>query len=130
MALNKRVKIGGGYYKGYKCIVSSTPGSYTTIIANTSGAAVNGITITPDEYGPLDTMKIEHFDDVAGTGRCMAILAEDIHNAGAGSSIILDLPAAELIDNGQSLKFTYVNTASVAMNIYLIAEYMGMRKTA
>lgn len=130
MALQKRVKIGGAYYKGYKCLVSSASGNYTTIIANTSGAAINGITITPDEYGALDTMKLEHFDDASGTGKVLAILAEDIHNAGAGGSIILDFPAAELVDNGQSIKFTYVNTASVAMNVYLIAEFMGIKKTA
>jgi hypothetical protein len=128
--LSKRVKIGGGYYRGYQCIVSSAPGNYTSIIANTSGAAINGITITPDDYGASDTMKVEHFNDAAGTGSCMAILAEDLHNCGANSSIQLDFPAAELVNNGECVKFTYINTASIAMNVYLIAEFMGMRKTA
>ncbi len=130
MALGKQVKVGGGYYRGYKCIVSSAPGNYTTLIVNTSGAAVNGISITPDDYGPLDTMKVEHFKDSGGTGKCLAILAEDIYNAGANSSILLDLPAMELVEGGESIKFTYVNTASVAMNVYLIAESVGIKNTA
>ena len=130
MALAKRVKVGGGYYKGFKCAVSSTPANYTTIIVNTSGAAINGLSITPDDYGALDTMKIEHFSDADGTGTCLAILAEDIHNCGANSSIYLDFPAMELVNNGECVKFTYINTASVAMNVYLIAEFVGIKKTA
>ena len=130
MALAKRVKIGGGYYRGYKCAVASASGNYTTLIVNTSGAAINGITITPDDYGAGDSMKVEHFNDTGGTGSCLAILAEDLHNCGANSSIQLDFPAAELVNNGECIKFTYVNTASIAMNVYLIAEFMGMRKTA
>jgi hypothetical protein len=130
MALNKRVKIGGGYYRGYKCAVASASGNYTALIVNTGGSAINSITITPDDYGAGDTMKVEHFSDVDGTGSCKAILAEDIHNCGANSSVQLDFPAAELVDKGECIKFTYINTASVAMNVYLIAEFMGMRKTA
>ena len=130
MALGKRVKVGGAYYRGYYCIVSSTPGNYTTLITNTSGAAINGMSITPDDYGVLDKMKVEHFSDADGTGSCMAILAEDIHNAGANSGILLDFPAMELVNPGESIKFTYVNTASVALNVYLIAEFIGIRKTA
>ena len=130
MALAKRVKVGGAYYKGYVCPVSSAPGNYTVVITNASGAAMNGITITPDDYGSLDTMKVEHFNDTGGTGSCLAILAEDLHNCGPFSSVPLDFPAAELVNNGECIKFTYINTASIAMNVYLIAEFMGLKKTA
>lgn len=130
MALQKHIKVGGGYYKGYKLSVGATPGEYSSIVVSTSGAAMNGLSITPDGYGIGDTMKVEHFDDASGTGNCLAILAEDIHNAGANSAVLLDFPAAELVNQGESIKFTYVNTASVAMNVYLIAEYVGIKKTA
>lgn len=130
MPLAKRVKIGGGYYKGYKCIVSSASGIYATVITNTSGAAINGITITPDSYGAGDTMKIEHLNDADGTGSCLAILGEEIHNCGSNVSVQLDFPAAELVGSGECIKFTYINTASIAMNVYLIAEFMGLKKTA
>lgn len=130
MALMKRIKIGGGYYKGYKCIVSSASGSYSTVITNTSGVAVNGISITPDDYGAGDTMQLVHYKDAAATGQIMAILAETVYNVGKGASIMLDFPAAELINPTESLKFTYINTASVAMNVYLIAEFVGIKKTA
>lgn len=130
MALTKRSRIGGGYYKGYKCAVSVAAGDYVTYLINTSGAAINGISVTPDGYGAGDTMKIEHYSDTAGTGSCMAILAEDIYNQGAGSVVMFDFPAMELVQNGESIKFTYINAASVAMNVYLIAEYVGIKKTA
>ena len=91
---------------------------------------MNGLSITPDGYGVGDTMKVEHYNDASATGSCVAILAEDIHNAGANSAVMLDFPAAELINNGESIKFTYVNSAGVAMNVYLIAEYVGIKKTA
>lgn len=130
MALPKRIKIGGGYYKGYKCSVSAGAGNYSTVIVNTSGAAINGISITPDDYGAGDTMKIEHFDDTGGTGSCLAILAEDLYNCGANATIQLDFPAAELVNNGESIKFTYVNAAGTALNVYLIAEFIGIRKNA
>ena len=130
MSLAKKVKIGGGYYKGTKCTIAAAAGNYTTYLINTRGAAINGISITPDGYGPGDTMKIEHYNDTAGTGSCMAILAEDIYNQGAGSVIMFDFPAMELVESGESIKFTYINTASVAMNVYLVAEYVGIKKTA
>jgi hypothetical protein len=130
MALTKRIKVGGGYYRGYVCSVASASGNYTTVIANTSGAAINGISITPDQYGALDKMKVEHMNDAAGTGSTLAILAEDIYNVGRNAAIMLDFPAAELVNNGESVKFTYINTASVAMNVYLIAEFVGIKKTA
>lgn len=130
MALPKHIKVGGGYYRGYKLSVSASPGEYSQVINNTSGAAMNSLAITPDGYGVGDIMRVEHFNDVSATGRVLAILAESVHNAGAHSSILLDFPAAELVNNGESIKFTYVNTASVALNVYLIAEYIGIRKTA
>ena len=130
MALPKRVKVGGAYYKGYVCPVSAASGEYTVALVNTSGAAINGLSITPDGYGAGDTMKIEHFDDTAGTGRVRAIICESVYNVGANATIMLDFPAAELVNNGECLLFTYLNTASVAMNVYLIAECVGIRKTA
>ena len=130
VALHKRVKVGGGYYRGYMCTVNAASGSYVSLIVNTSGAAINGISIIPDGYGSGDTMKVEHWDDVGGTGTCKAILAEDIYNQGAGSAIMFDFPAMELVDAGESIKFTYINTASVAMNVYLIAEFVGIKKTS
>jgi hypothetical protein len=130
MALPKRVKIGGGYYKGTVCSVLSDSGLYTVVMTNTDGAALNGVSIVPSEYGALDTMNIKHYADAAGTGRVMAFIAEDINNIGKGSTISLDLPAAELVGSGESMVFEYVNTASIAMDVYLITEWVGVRKTA
>ena len=130
MALTKRIKIGGAYYKGDVCIVSSASGDYSKVIVNTSGAAVNGMSITPDMYGALDSWKLVHYNDAAGTGTILAVLAEGIHNVGAGATITLDFPAAEMLDNGQCLKFIYTNTASIAGNVYLVSEFVGIKKTS
>lgn len=130
MALTKKIKIGGAYYKGYSCAVGGSPGDYTVTFVNVGGAAMNSLSITPDAYGVGDTMKIQHMDDASGTGSCMAIIGEDIYNVGRNASIALDFPAAELVNSGESVLFTYTNTASVAMNVHLLVEYVGIKKTA
>lgn len=131
MALPKKIKIGGGYYKGYKCAVAAGAGAYSTLITNASGAAMNSLSITPDFYGGGDTMTITHYADAGGAGKVLAILGEVLHNVGAHSAISLDFPAAELVDSGQSVKFTYTNSAGTASgSVYLIAEWVGLKKTA
>ncbi len=130
MALPKRIKVGGSYYKGYECSVGATPGEHTVVLVNPSGSAINSISITPDGYGAGDHMKLEHFTRNDGTGDVLAILAEELFNAGSGLTINLDFPAAELVNAGESLLFTYTNVAGVAMNVYLIVEYIGIRKTS
>ena len=130
MASPKRIKVGGGYFKGTQIDVLGASGEYNVVITNTDGAALNGLSIVPDGYGAGDTIKVEHIADLAGTGRVMAILAEDINNVGANSPIALDFTAAELVGTNESLVVTYINTASVAMNVYIVAEWIGVRKTA
>ena len=129
MALAKRIKIGGGYFKGHVLAVASDTGSYVLVMTN-DNAVINGISITPDAYGVGDTMKLEHRADIAGTGRVISILAEDINNIGANAVVGLDLPSAEPINSDESLVLTYINTAGVAMNVYTIVEYIGINKTS
>ena len=130
MAIAKQVKQGGSYFKGHSLSVAATPGDYTLVITNTAGAALNGISISPDAYGAGDTFKLQHMDDVSGTGKIISILAEGVHNAGANAAIAFDFPALQLINLNQSLKFVYTNTASKAMSVYLISEWVGITKTA
>lgn len=130
MALGKRIKVGGGYYKGYKVAVSSASGGYTQVITETQGHAINSVSVTPTQWGSGDTWKLTHYADAGGTGAIIAVLAEDIHNIGKGSPVALDFPAAEQINANESLKFEYTNTASVAMDVYLIVESIGLQKTA
>jgi len=129
MALAKRIKIGGSYYKGEKCVVGAGAGDYTVVITTPTGAAVNSISITPSAYGAGDTMKIEHFDDLLGAGELLAILMEGVYNTGARATTNLDFPAAELLNKGECLVFTYTNVAGVAMDIYLTIEFVGIKKT-
>ena len=130
MALTKRIKVGGSYYKGYKCTVGAGPGDHTLVIAPGRNGAINSISVTPDGYGIGDTMSLKHYSDASATEDILAILAEDIYNAGKGATVSLDLPAAEKVNSDESLLFTYTNVAGVAMNVYIIVEFVGIRKTS
>ena len=128
MALNKRVKQGGSYYKGYELIVSSAAASYVVDMKEAPGVAVNSISITPDGYGAGDKFQLEHMS--SDTTRTIVLMAEDIYNPGANVSTMFDFPALEMMDAGDVLRFTYINTASEAMNIHLVVEYVGITKTS
>ena len=130
MPLPKQVKKGGAYLRGSLCAVSSAVADYSVVIANTSNGGMTGMSITPSVSGAGDTMKVAHYSDTAGTGECLAIIAENLYNLGESVTINLDFPAAEMVKVGECVKFTYTNTATEAMNVYLIAEFMGIRKTA
>lgn len=130
MAISKNVKVGGSLFRGHALAVLSTPGDYNLVITNTSGAALNSISITPDDYGPGDTFSLRHMNDTGGTGQTIAILATNMHNAGANAVVSLDFPALQKISKNESLKFVYTNTATRAMNIYLITEWVGLTVTA
>lgn len=124
MALPKKVKIGGSYYKGHKLDIASASGTYPiAIIATTKGYAVNGISVTPDSNGLNDTFTLEHVSTTATVGgKVIAILAEDVYNLGGGITVSFDFATLELIEIGESLRLSYLNTASVAMPIYITVE--------
>ena len=128
MALPKRVKIGGAHYQGYAIAVASASGSYTQVIVQTSGMAVNSISVTPDTYGAGDTWQLIHHKGTAGTGEIVAVLAQDVNNMGKNASVMLDFPAAERVDTGESLMFSYLNTASIAGTVFLLVESVGLQK--
>ncbi len=132
MALPKKIKRGGAFFKGYKCVVATASGEYATYIVETAGYVLNGVSIIPDNYGAGDVMAIQHVKTTAGAvaADVVAVIATNLYNQGAYSGINLDLSAVEQVDAGESIKFIYLNTASVAMNVYLIAELIGIKKTA
>jgi len=128
MALAKRVKVGGAHYQGYAVAVASASGDYSQVIVQTSGMAVNSISITPSAYGAGDTWNLIHYNDIAGTGAIVAVLAQDINNMGKNASIMLDFPTAEKVDAGECLLFNYTNTASIAGTVFLVVESVGLQK--
>ncbi len=130
MALGKRIKVGGAHYQGYALAVASASGEYSQVIMQTGGMAVNSISVTPSTYGALDTWSLAHHDDAGGTGNIVAVLAQSMNNIGAGAAVMLDFPAAERVDPGESLMFTYLNTASIAGTVFLVVESVGLQKTA
>lgn len=128
MALNKRVKQGGSYYKGHELLVSSSPGNYVIDIKEDKGVALNSVSIIPDGYGAGDKMELRHMS--SDTTRTIVIMAEDIYNPGANVATLFDFPALEMMDAGDVLRFTYINTASEALAVHLITEYVGITKTS
>jgi len=124
MALPKRVKEGGIYYQGYKLDVLSSTGDYViTVNPSSTNCAVNAISITPDSAGLGDYFDVAHVDTVATSGgRIIKQIATGIHNRGGGITIGFDFAALQLMSPGESLRFTYVNTASVAMPVFITVE--------
>ena len=123
MAIGKRVKEGGCYYKGTILPVSSASGTYVTFLSltGTGGCAVNSLSIVPANAGPGDYVNVEHVQGTAGSV-VIATLAENLYNMGGGIPINLDFIAMEKVLSGNSIKVSYINTASVAMNVFLILE--------
>lgn len=122
MAIPKRVKQGGSYYKGSTLVVSSASGDYVAFLSiSAGGCALNGISVIPSAAGTGDSMKLEHIVGTTGSD-VIATLAETIPNLGAGIPINLDFYAQEKMAAGESLKLTYTNTASVAMDVFIILE--------
>lgn len=123
MAIAKRVKEGGCYYKGTILPVSSASGDYVAFlsITGTGGCAVNSLSIVPSQAGAGDTIRVEHVSGTTGSN-VIATLAETIPNIGAGIPINFDFIAMEKVSGGNSIKVTYTNTASIAMNVFLVVE--------
>ena len=128
MALTKRVKQGGSYYQGNELIVSSAPADYILDIVQTGAATINSLSVTPDTYGQGDTFDVQHLS--SDTQTVIALLANNINNLGKNVSILFDLPALELMDAGDILRLSYTNTASEALAVHTIVEYVGLTRTA
>lgn len=126
MALDKRVKVGGSCFEGFRLIVSSAPGSYILDMSQTGRAGINSVTIIPDGYGAGDRMTLSHMN--SGTTQTLANLASNLYNMGRNVSQVFEFPALEDMQIGEPLRLTYVNTASIAMNVYTIVEYVGITK--
>lgn len=124
MALPKRVKVGGSYYKGYSLVVSSTAGDYVLVVPFTQGCAINGFSVTPDAYGAGDSFKLLHVDTTAASGgTVVSTLAETVYMLGAGVTISLDFVSLELCSSGDSFRMVYTNSAGTsAVNVYTIVE--------
>jgi hypothetical protein len=119
MAINKQVKIGGSYYKGYKLVVGAGVGSYQLDMTFPTSCVVNGITVIPDAYGTGDYFKIEHLDV---NGVLIRTIAENIYNVGANAAWLFDLIALERMNPGDKFYLTYQNVAGVALNVYTNVE--------
>ena len=127
MALNKTVKIGGSYYKGFELLVSSAAGAYILDMTLDVPSVINSISLTADVYGAGDTMELKHMN--VGTTGSLGLLGETIYNPGAGISVAFDLPALEPMAANEPLRLTYTNTAGVAVAVHTIVEYGGITKT-
>ena len=124
MALPKRVKEGGVYYKGAKIDVASASGEYPiAIIPSSTNCAVNGLSVCPSSSGLNDYIDVAHVNTTGDTGgKIIKQIATGIYNQGGGVAISLDFAAMQMFSTGESLRVTYVNTASIAMPVYIVVE--------
>ena len=123
MALNKAVKIGGSYYKGFELLVSAATGDYVLDMSLAVSSHINSVSFTPDTYGAGDTMSLKH---LSAGGATLATIAETIYNPGAGMAVSLDFPAFEPMLPNEKLRLTYTNTAGKAVAVHTIVEYIGI----
>lgn len=124
MAISKRVKTGGSFYRGYKLDVASATGAYyLAIVPTAANFAVNGFSVTPGAFGDDDTFDLYHVDTTATVGgKVIAVLCTGINNVGGGVSLDFDFAALELVNPGESLRFVYNNSAEVALTNYIRVE--------
>ena len=124
MALGKRVKVGGSYYRGHTLDIASSTGNYVLVIApTTNNYAMNGLSVTPSSAGVGDYFSLYHYDNTASSGgNIIATLAENIYNLGGNISVMLDFASLELVNPGESLRFIYTNSATAAMTVYVTVE--------
>jgi len=124
MALPKRVMRRGSHYKGYKLSVVGS-GDNVLNITFTQACAVNGISLTPDDYDGDDYMTLEHIDS---NGNVVKTLGETIYNIGSNVSTILDFMALELFTVGETLRLTYSSANGVTMTVHALLERIDSAK--
>ena len=127
MALPKRTKQGGIRYYGYKLDVSSAAANYPiALIPSSTSCAVNGVSVTPDSAGANDYFDVAHVSTTAATGGMIVKqIATGIYNLGGGITVSLDFASMQMLDAGDSIRVTYVNSASVAMSVFITVEGIG-----
>jgi len=119
MAIGKKVKVGGSYYKGYALVVSAPPGDYVLDMTHADACVINGITVIPDKYGEGDCFKLEH---LKSDNTLIRTIAETVYNVGANAAWLFDLVALEMMNPGDKFRLTYTNASSTAMNVYTNVE--------
>ena len=123
MALPKRVKHGGSFFKGYQLAVLSTAGAYVLHISRPENFVVNSITFICSDSGAGDYLTAEVYNTTSG-GSLLTTLAESMYNPGPGVSMILGFPALEHVAANNDLRFTYVNSGSVALDVNVYVEHI------
>lgn len=119
MALHKRIKVGGSFYKGSKLTVSASTGDYILDMSISTKCVLNGITVIPDGFGLGDTFKLEHLN---ADGILIKLIANTVYNIGALSAWHFDFAALEEMLEDHKLRLTYTNVAGVSMSIYTLLE--------
>lgn len=124
MALPKKVKQGGSYFKGYQLTVDAGAGDYVLNISQTNGFMVNGIQLLPDDSGAGDYVTIEHRADTSAGAKVLETLADTIYNPGPGAAVALALPAIEPFQKDEDLRVTYTNAGGVAVSLNVYVEFI------
>lgn len=125
MAISKQVKVGGIHYNGYKLVVSSSVGDYVIVMNSTTNGGINSVVVTPDRYGAGDSFSLDSIEGTSSTGTVIKNIAATVYNIGAGISIMMDLAALQDIRKENSLRLTYSNVATTAMNVFVVVERIG-----
>lgn len=124
MALPKRVKLEGGYFKGYQLAVLTASAKYTLHITEGGNTIVNSIQFVAEDSGDADFIEIGVYPDTGASAVIDKSLATTIYSPGPGTPMELAFPTLIHVASAQDLRFIYVNSGSVPMNVNVYVEYV------
>jgi hypothetical protein len=122
VALGKKLKVGGSYFKGYQLTVNATPGDYALNISTAQDRVINSVQVIPDAYGIGDYFSIKHHTDTAAGAVVLHTIATTVFNCGAGVGISFDFPALHPVKPKEDLRIIYTNVASTATVVNVLVE--------
>jgi hypothetical protein len=124
VALPKKVKQGGSYYKGYQLSVPASTGDWVLHIDTAISRVVNGMTFIADAYGIGDNWSVGHYANTTTGAALVDAIANSVYNPGENVAISLDFPALEPMNPGEDLRVTYSNVASTAVSLTVVVEFV------
>ena len=124
MALPKRIKQGGSYFKGYSLVIGTTAGDYVLNITTASAFQVNGVQLVPDDSGSGDYITVGHFADVGAGAAEEDRIADTLFNTGPLTPLGLAFPAIEPFKADEDLRVTYTNVGTLAINLNVYVEFI------
>ena len=124
MALQKHVKVGGSYIKGYQLSVTTDAGNYILYVDPDNNFVVEALELIASDSGSGDYYTLAHVTTTGADQEVTKTLGDTIYNPGPGVGWSHDFPALEYFSRGEALKITYTNAASVPLDVTVYISFV------